>query len=714
MLRRRKVVQWGIAYLAGAWGFLQGLEYLSETYGWSPLLRMLAVPVLLLGLPVVMVIAWYHGDRGHQRVTRVELAILTMIVALGGGGIWRYYESIEDRASSSTSPWLDQRASAAAFHTDDSRPSVVVLPFENRSADQDDVYFVDGIQDDILTQLTKIRGLRVIASTSADKLRGTSLSAREIGQRLGVSKLLQGRVQRVGDRVRINVLLIDAASESQEWAERYDRTVTGPNILAIQSEVAATVAARLKAGLPAAPDSHDAKASAGRNLEAWEAYQRGHHSDNLQEAEQSFRRAIDADPRFAPAYVGLFRTLVRQIYVSGARRDVNEPEAEAAAETALQLDPTLPDAWLATAYFAQDREGVGAAEARMRKAIELNPNYALAYERLSDLLRDAGRLPEALHFAEKGVALDPLSMGLTESLAICLEASGRLDEAEAQYRRMLAIDPSDPNALRALAEFEAYVRDRLALAVTLQEKAVSLAPDNAYLVGTLALLYMDLEDDSRAAALLDDATQRWPDRTNINLAAAFLAMFRGDQLGAMRYAGKVLETSPSHMGGIVILTQADFARNDFAAARARFALASPEFLAPVPPEIHRQNVGQAILAASILLATNDGGRARVLLDRSERVIRTMPRLGQSTGYGIVDVFIHALRGDKGAALGALRAAIKDGWRGPMWRAQLLFDRDLALLHGDPVFEASVAEIRRDMARQRAELAAMTKDAAAVH
>jgi hypothetical protein len=104
----------------------------------------------------------------------------------------------------------------------------------------------------------------------------------------------------------------------------------------------------------------------------------------------------------------------------------------------------------------------------------------------------------------------------------------------------------------------------------------------------------------------------------------------------------------------------------------------------------------------------------VLLDRSERVIRTMPRLGQSTGYGIVDVFIHALRGDKGAALGALRAAIKDGWRGPMWRAQLLFDRDLALLHGDPVFEASVAEIRRDMARQRAELAAMTKDAAAVH
>ena len=338
---------------------------------------------------------------------------------------------------------------------DDPRPSVAVLPFEGRSSDPDDAYFVDGIQDDIITQLTKVRGLRVIASTSTERLRGTSLSAKEIGQQLGVSKLLQGRVQRAGDRVRINVLLVDAATESQEWAERYDRSVTGGNVLAIQSEVAATVAARLKAGMPA-DESSGAKAEPARNLQAWEAYQRGRNSDNPAEAEQNFRRAIEADPRFAQAYVGLSGALLNQIYSSGARRDVNLPEAEAATETALQLDPKLPDAWLQSADFAMDREGVAAAEAKLRKAIELNPNYAQAYERLSDTLLEVGRAEEAALYAQKGVALDPLSLGLRSSLGQALEAAGRFDEAEAQYRRALEIDPNSAEALQNLAEFEAY------------------------------------------------------------------------------------------------------------------------------------------------------------------------------------------------------------------------------------------------------------------
>lgn len=368
-------------------------------------------------------------------------------------------------------------------------------------------------------------------------------------------------MQRAGDRVRINVLLIDAATDSQEWAERYDRSVTGTNVLAIQSEVAATVAARLKTGMPAEASS-GGKAEPARNLEAWEAYQRGRNSDNPADAEQNFRRAIEADPRFAPAYVGLSNALVRQIYSSGARRDVNLPEAEAAIETALQLDPGLPDALLASADFALDREGGEAAEAMLRKAIELNPNYANAYERLSDMLLEVGRADEALLYAQKGVALDPLSLGLRGSLGTALEATGRFDEAEAQYRRVVEIDPKAPFGLQDLAEFEAYVRDRFALAVTLQEKAVQLAPDNAFLVGELAGLYLEIEDDKRAAELLDEATNRWPDRTNVNFWAALLASYRGDQLSAMRYARRILETTPKHPAGIYILAEADIARGD--------------------------------------------------------------------------------------------------------------------------------------------------------
>jgi TolB-like protein/Tfp pilus assembly protein PilF len=704
-LRRRKVVQWGLAYLAGAWGLLQVLEFLSETYSWPPQLRMVAVPALLLGLPIVLVVAWYHGDRGQQRPTRTEFAVLTILIVLGGGAVWRYYEAIEARSAASPRATSGQQSTTTASGLDDPRPSVAVLPFENRSADPSDEYFAEGIHDDIVTQLTKVAGLRVIASTSTDRLRGTSLSAREIGQQLEVSKLLQGRVQRAGDRVRINMVLVDAATESQEWAERYDRSVTGANVLAIQSEVAATVAARLKAGMPAEALS-GGKSAATRNLEAWEAYQRAEHAETLELAEQYFRRAIEADPRFAPAYVGLSHVLVRQIYSRGARRDVNLPEAEAAVETALQLDPELPEAWVASAEFAVDREGVDGAEARLRKAIELNPNYAHAYEKLSDLMSGEGRLEEAELYAKKGVALDPLSLGLRGSLGGVFEVTGRYDEAEAQYRRAVDIDPSNAYPLSQLAMLEAYVRGQLALAVTLQEKAVRLAPDNAYQVGQLAMMYMDLEDDARAAELLDDATSRWPDRTNVNAMAALLALYRGDHITATSYASKVFETSPQQIVGIVILAEADIARGDPEAARARFAFAYPGLLAQEPNEL--DCAGPVDTAAWILLANHEPARAKAMLDHCDGHIGTA-RLGES-GYGITDARFAALRGDKPGAVRALREAVKAGWRGPVWRGQLLFSSEFVPLQGDPGFKAAVAEIRRDMAKQRAELAAMRDDA----
>ena len=700
-LRNRKVVQWSIAYAAVAWGFLQGLEYLSETYGWSPQLRKFAVLALLIGLPMVLVIAWYHGDRGHQRVSRTEFAILALLITLGGVVLWRY-EPTSGIVTPIGAPSTAARLAGAA--ATDPRPSIAVLPFENRSANQEDAYFVDGIQDDILTQLTKVGSLRVIARTSSEQLRGTTLSTREIGERLGVIKLLQGHVQRAGDRVRINLLLIDTATESQEWAERYDRELTAANILAIQSEVAATVAAQLLASVVSRGDAGSPGTKSTRNLEAWDAYHRGQAasatSEDLSVAEQYFRKAIDADPRFALAYLELAGVLVGQVYTRGARRDVNLPEAETAVETALRLDPTLPQAWIASAYFAPDEQ----AEAMYRKAIELEPNSAEAYEQLSDRLWGAGRWEESLRYAEKAVALDPLSIGVTGTLAQNFAAAGRLDEAEALYRSLVEIHPSDAWPYQALATFEAYARNRFAKAVTLMEKAVELDPGHAFRLGSLVLLHLDLDDDARAKDQLDDALRRWPDRTNLNIFAANLALYRGDEEEAIRYTEKTLETSPTHFGAIYHLSRVDFARNDFAAARARYAFHYPELLAPEPPDIGPTNLGPAILLAAILLRTNEGDRARILLDRAERAIRKRPRLGES-GYGIDDVRIHALRGDKTRALAALRTAVKEGWRGPLWRTQLLFDYSLDSLSSDPEFKAAVAEIRRDMKRQRGELAA---------
>jgi TolB-like protein len=246
-LRRRKVVQWGLVYVAAAWGFLQGLEYLSGTYDWPRQIQQLTTLALLIGLPIVLVLAWYHGDRGQQRITTPEFAILTLLLLLGGGAFWYYQRASEAEQDAAVTAETAQPPASAAVS--DARPSIAVLPFENRSRLEDDAFFVDGIHDDILTQLSKVSALRVISRTSVEQFRDTNLSMKAIGEQLGVTKILEGGVQRAGDRVRIHMQLIDAPTDAHIWAESYDRELTAANIFAIQSAVAAAIAAALKAAI---------------------------------------------------------------------------------------------------------------------------------------------------------------------------------------------------------------------------------------------------------------------------------------------------------------------------------------------------------------------------------------------------------------------------------------------------------------------------------
>ena len=175
-LRRRKVVQWGLVYVAAAWGFLQGLEYVSDAFQWPAQLRQIALLLLLIGLPIVLVLAWYHGDRGQRRITTSEFAIITLLLLLGGGAFW-YYQRASESGKAAT-PTASEVPPDPSTGIKDARPSVAVLPFENRSRLEDDAFFVDGIHDDILTQLSKVSALRVISRTSVEQFRDTKLPIR--------------------------------------------------------------------------------------------------------------------------------------------------------------------------------------------------------------------------------------------------------------------------------------------------------------------------------------------------------------------------------------------------------------------------------------------------------------------------------------------------------------------------------------------------------
>lgn len=710
-LRRRKVVQWILAYGAGAWGFLQVLEYVSETYGWPPQLRKAAILALLVGLPIVAVIAWFHGDRGNQRIPRSEVVILALLGVLGAAVFWRFQPEGGFLATGPAPTEAAESRSAAAVAADP-RPSIAVLPFENRSALEEDVFFVGGIHDDVLTQLARIGTIRVIARSSVEQFRDSRLPIHEIADRLGVTTILEGGVQRAGNRIRVTVQLIDAASEGHLWADTFDRELTAANIFAIQTEVAASIAQELRATLAVAAPAETARRPSTENLQAWELVQRAVQrwdagtDESQAEAIALLERAIAVDPTFTQAHVELAPRLVRSVYRSGTRRDVVLARAETAAETALQLDPTLADAWIASAMVAGATADNERLESRLRRALELNPNLADAQEMLSDLLWYTGRRQESRIHLEKARALDPMSVGIGESLAMQSEAEGRTDEAEEHLRRLLKLHPDDPGVHMDLGQFEAYVRNRFTAAVPLLERAVELDPGDAYLAGMLAMVLFDLGSDADATRLVQDALRRWPDRSNVLLIAAWLALYRGDQDGAVRHARRLLESNPKHWGGVAVLAQADLAQGDVQSARARYAIAFPELLGPEAPEIGPENAGLALSVARILLRTGERERALALIKQTEEVHRTMPRLASmASGYGINDALVHALRGEDAKALRALRAAAAAGFRGPLWRVR----RDYSLVGGwmakGPEFAAVFAEIERDLARQRAELEA---------
>ena len=711
-LRRRKVVQWGLAYAAGAWGLLQGLQFVVDAFEWPNRVLKLGTVAALVGLPLMVAIAWFRGERGAQRVTRTELAVVTILFLLGGGLFWHYQRSTP--ATDPSGPAAPSIESEATTPATDAGPSIAVLPFENRSAKEDDVYFVDGIHDDILTQLSKISALKVISRTSVERFRDTKLPLQDVANQLGVKSILEGGVQRAGDRVRVTVQLIDTATDGHLWAENYDRELTAANIFAIQSEVATAIAAALKATLTTGEKARVA-AIPTQNIDAWEAYQLGKQrmakrtSEALAEAEKFFRSAIDLDPKFALAWVGLADALTLQVNYSGAPRSAALAVAEDAVAKALALDPNLAEAWASSGKLATDRGQLDRAEPMFRRAIELNPNYATAYHWFSRLQAFRGQNEDALPLAETAAELDPLSAIVNVRLGMSLEGVGRFADSETRLRRAIDIDPSMPEAYRALSLLNAYSLASFDKAMPLMVRAAELDPGNPFYMANQSAFYLALGDDSKAAALAQSVRDRWPNDTSNYFLSAFLQLSRGNSTAVLKYAPKLLEVDPRDYFALMALRDANLAGGHPELARAHYAKAYPELLATKSPAVDSSNWPAAVDLALVLQMAGETEKARVLLDRSEPFIRVTPRLG-TAGYGISDVQIHALRGDKTKALAALREAERAGWRGPLWRYYRDFDPNLASIRNEPEFKAVFADIERDMARQRAELAKRPKDA----
>ncbi len=540
-LRRRKVAQWGILYVAGAWSFLQGFEFLSDTYGWPLQFQQLATLALLIGLPIVLVLAWYHGDKGQQRVTTAEIAIITLLLLIGGGAL-AFYQHNSDGDAEAVSAAPDTAEPLASPGAHDARPSLAVLPFLDLSQAKDQEYLGDGLAEEILNHLAQVPALRLVGRTSSFSFKGKDDDLRTIGSKLGVAHLLEGSVRKSGDRIRITAQLIATSDSSQLWSKTYDRNLT--DVFAVQDEIASDVAQALSVKLDAV--MLNTAQGGTTNVDAYDRYLRwrqlffAEYDDEEHERQrvQLAREAVALDPEFVLGWDALARSL------DGLAREVDGVQAERLREEAAQVRARIaelaPDHWIVKRdrAYALWREGKWAeAIALTREIMEGGPmSYERAYP-YTELIFCVGYLDETVAVVEQLRTIEPLAMFISRDLQFDYTAARRLDDAEAEYQRslplegddteptglafhrMLARPDADPKALRDLhgrlvklldwpflLDLGGVLDDRAAMLANLREAA----KDPAYGGGRGGIVFqMETADALGDADLTADALRRY-------------------------------------------------------------------------------------------------------------------------------------------------------------------------------------------------------------
>jgi len=323
--------------------------------------------------------------------------------------------------------------------------SIAVLPLENLSGDPDQEHVADGMTEAFISEFAKIGSLRVISRTSAMHYKGVRRPLPEIARELGVEAILEGSYQRVGDRVRVTVQLVNAIDDEHLWAEGYDREAR--DILDLQREVARTVATAAAAELTPG-ESERLKETGPVDPEAYEAYLRGRHFWNrreawLRRAKEEFEKAIEIDPEYAPAFAGLAATyMLFPHYLNAAPRETF-PKAKEYAERALQLDPSLAEAHvvLGDYYLRFEWDWVRAGE-EYRRASESSPGSSMVRQFYGEYLWAVGQTDAAIAQFEQARAIDPISPISISNLALGLVAARRPEEALTTSDAALEIDPS--------------------------------------------------------------------------------------------------------------------------------------------------------------------------------------------------------------------------------------------------------------------------------
>ena len=437
-VKRRKVYRVAVAYVIAAGGIIQLASAALPAWELPNWALRLVILLLLLGFPIALILAWAYditaqgiqatptiaGPRSHRRRNIIMLLASGVIISAAAGF------------------FLLPRVSARKIDK-----SIAVLPFENLSAEQDNAYFADGIQDDVLTNLSKIGDLKVISRTSVMPYRGKTSNVREIGKALGVATILEGSVRRIGNRVRVNVQLINADTDEHLWAEDYDRDLT--DVFAIQTDLAQQIVRELQAKL-SPMEKAQIERRPTENGEAYLAFVEAHElfyrpdgtfRANTEKAEQLFERATTLDPNFAGAFAGLAR-VHDWAYHDFDKTLARKEKARAAAETAIRLQPDLPEGHLALGFYHYycERDYQAALHEFAIAKLSL-PNSAEVYMAIGAIERRQGKWKESTANMERAASVSPKDAWILQNLADNYYATRNFEAADKILDRAIEAAP---------------------------------------------------------------------------------------------------------------------------------------------------------------------------------------------------------------------------------------------------------------------------------
>jgi len=498
-LKRRSVFKVAIVYLAAAWLLLQVAATVAPILELPTWFEKTVLLLLVLGFPVAIILAWafqltpagVQRDSGRESPPTEKRRPVDRIVVLVLGLALVYF--VTDKF------FFLERGMG-----DPLEASVAVLPFTNMTQDDSNDPFAAGIHDDLLTHLSRIASLKTTSRTSVLQYRDTTKTIPEIAAELGVATIVEAGVQRSGNRVRINVQLIDAAADEHLWAETYDRELTATNVFEIQSDIARAIAAQLQAALTS-DDLRRLEAIPTDNIDALQSYFIGKKMledrtvSSLTAAVEYFEKVVELDPNFALGWSGLAdANMLLPEYSASVDRDTVRERSDFAVARALELQPDLPyvSSSAAWAKLIHDYDWEG-AENTFRRALEIEPDNTNVLHWLSHTLSWQGRHDEAVAVARRAHEIDPDSNLMTSNLAYILVDAREFDES----RRVWAIVRAHaPNYVAMRRQI--YLNELRAGQVEVGAHTVSIGGDEgaAQAVGEMFIAYAR----SGTAGRLDD------------------------------------------------------------------------------------------------------------------------------------------------------------------------------------------------------------------